>query len=89
MGGVGVKGGGIVFWVGWRGSYFIFSVDQKKAEAKQAWSLESWTVNALVLYLCLPVSGTLLSPTILPSTPRLTSPHPMGCVLCSFCKDLS
>lgn len=46
-------------------------------------------MNAFVLYLCLPVSGILLSPTILPSTPRLTSPHPypMGCVF--FAKTLA
>lgn len=78
--------GGVFFWVGWRGSYFIFSVDQKKAEAKQAWSLERWAMNAFVLYLCLPVSGILLSPTVLPKA-HLTSPLPHG--LRSFCKDLS
>lgn len=70
-------GGGWLFsGMGWRGSYFIFSVDQKKVEARQAWSLESWTMSALVLYLCLPVSGILLPSPTLPSTPRLPSSRP-------------
>lgn len=43
-----MRGGRLFSGVDWRGSYFTFSVDQKKVEARRAWSLESWTTSAFV-----------------------------------------
>lgn len=94
-----MKGGGgwLFSGVGWRGSYFIFSVDQKKVEARQAWSLESWTMSALVLYLCLPVSGILLPPNppqhpktyLTPTTPNSSLPYPWAVFCVLFAKTLT